>query len=203
MLGSGKFRPDLPSAQEAFTQPLSSHLHELCHTNTCRVMDKSWGDLYLLAPIWSQGEYMYRTVYGGLWVTTHLLVHRNCLSVCLRGPQHAVNNSSYPSQSSFSAHRAGDSATSCFIILDAFQKKLHLMAKQNKINKKAFKYLINTGTPHGFCNPNTTAQTTWKWDYFALFTIFTKKRDCRDIFRGLKGKSQDAVTTGKRNNGIF
>lgn len=148
-----------------------------------QVMDKSWGDLYLLAPMWCPGEYMYGTVYGDLCVTTHLLAHRNCLSVCLRGSQHAVNNSSYPSQSSFSAHWAGDSATSCFIILDAFQKKLHLMAKQNKINKKAFKYLINTSTPHGFCNPNTRAQTTWKWDYFALFTIelFTKKRLSRHL----------------------
>lgn len=123
MLLSGKFRPDLPPAQEAFMQPSPSHLHELCHTNTHRVMDKSWGDLYLLAPMWCHGENMYRTVYGGLWVTKHLLVHRNCLFVCLRGPQHAVNKSSYPSQSSFSPHWAGDSATSCFIILDAFQKK--------------------------------------------------------------------------------
>lgn len=51
----------------------------------------------------------------------------------------------------------------------------------------------------------TTAQTTWKWDYFALFTMefFTKKRDCKDVFRELNGSSQTAVTTGKRNNGTF
>lgn len=204
MLGSGKFRPDLPSAQEAFIQPSPFHLHELCHPNSHRVMQKSWGDLYLLAPVWCHGEHTYRTANGAFWVTTHLLVDRNCLFVCLRGPQHAVSNSSYPSQSSFSAHWAGDSATSCFIILESFQKNISWQNK-TKTNKTAFTYFINTSIPHAFCNPNTTAQTTWKWDYFALFIMefFTKKWDCRNIFRELKAKSWAAFTTGKRNNGTF
>lgn len=113
-----------PLHRRAFTQVSCPHLHELCHINTCRVTDKSWGDLYLLAHTQcTPGEYMYKTGDSGLWVTTHLLVHRNCLCVCLRSPQHADGNSSYPSHPSFSAHWAGDSATSCFIILAAFQKK--------------------------------------------------------------------------------
>lgn len=135
MLGSDKFRPDLPSAHEAFIQPSSCHPHELCHTNTRRAMDKSWGDLYLLAPRWWHGEYMYRTVSGASWVTTHLLVNRNCLFVCLCAPQHAVNNSSYPSQSSFSAHWAGDSATSCFIILDSFQNNISWQNKTKQTKR--------------------------------------------------------------------
>lgn len=101
-----------------------SHHHFTPMSCAHRVMDRSWSDPYLLAPVWCHGEYRHRTVNGAFWVTTHLLADRNCLFVCLHGPQHAVNNSSYPSQSSFSAHWAGDSATSCFVILDSFQKNI-------------------------------------------------------------------------------
>lgn len=51
-----------PLHRRAFTQVSCPHLHELCHINTCRVTDKSRGDLYLLAHTQcTPGEYMYKT----------------------------------------------------------------------------------------------------------------------------------------------
>lgn len=42
------------------------HLQELCHINTGTVVDKSQGDLYLLALARCPSAYMYETGDGGL-----------------------------------------------------------------------------------------------------------------------------------------